>query len=325
MNAAAWVGEMPNCRWSPRTALDPKHRPQSPDRPSSTVRREWARYPQEAHLLELAERRIRRLQATEIVALQGFRPEWFFSADIRPSDWIRAAGDAVPPPLARALFAGIRNSGVSLAGGHLEIAAGAGGLASGATAMGIETVGLIDAWPTSGRILRANWDPSLVHVRDVRRFDFSLIKHRVSVLSGGPPCQPWSSGGARAGAEDPRDLLGRMDELVALLRPEAFLFENVPGLISGQFGEYFNDLMRRLTTPAEGMRYGTLAAIYNAADFGVPQIRRRVFIVGLKDRGPTDVARLFRDVDASAPSRGRWSTVREILDTSAGGWMKWWY
>lgn len=305
--------------------MDPKHRPQIESRPASTVRREWARYAQEAHLLDLAERRIRRLQPSEIVTLQGFERSWFEAAGIRQLDWIRAAGDAVPPPVSRAVFAAIRGLGLAASEGHLEVAAGAGGLASGAVAAGYQTLGLIDAWPTAGRVLRSHWDPSLVHVRDIRRFDFAPLAGKVGILSGGPPCQPWSSSGARAGAEDPRDLMGQMDQLVAVLRPEVFVFENVPGLLRGQFVDYFGYLMRRLAAPAHDLRYGTLAAIFNAADFGVPQVRKRVFIVGIRDGRPSDVARLFEKVHAGAEFRDSWRTVRHILDPASGGWMRWWY
>src|SRR5215207_9092780 len=58
--------DLPECTWSLSVALDPRHRPQSWDRPSSTVRREWCRYPQEAHLVEEDRNRYRRLVADEI-------------------------------------------------------------------------------------------------------------------------------------------------------------------------------------------------------------------------------------------------------------------
>lgn len=317
--------DLPPCRWSPRTALDPKHRPQVPFQPSSTVRREWARYPQEAHLLEVEQRRIRRLLPEEIVALQGFGREWFETAAIAPLDWIRAAGDAVPPPLSAALFEAIERQGVTCREGHIEIAAGAGGLATGAAAAGYETLALVDAWPTSARILRAHWPAEVVHVRDVRRFDFSPFRDEVGILAGGPPCQPWSAAGARAGATDPRDLLGEMDQLIGLVRPDAFVFENVPGLVRGRFADYFDTLMRRLSAPTKNLRYGTLAALFNAADFGVPQVRRRVFIVGLRDRTPSDVAKIFEAVHAAGHYKDRWRPVAEVIDPSAGGWMRWWY
>ena len=320
------VAELPKCPWSLRTALDPKHKPQVPHRPATTVRREWARYPQEAHVLDPAGRRIRRLAAHEIVRLQGFEPDWFDAAGLDRLDSIRAAGDAVPPPVSRALFEALRDSRHWTNPTHVEICAGAGGLASGAMAAGFETLALVDAWAPAGRILKTHWDPSLVHVSDVRKFDFCSYRGRVGILSGGPPCQPWSAGGARRGELDSRDLLGRVDRMIADSRPEAFVFENVPGLVGGAFAEYFEDLMRRLRSPAEGLRYGVLAAILNAADFGVPQIRRRVFIIGLRDATAADVAAVFDRADVAATYRDRtWRTVSDVLDPTVEGWMEWWY
>jgi site-specific DNA-cytosine methylase len=297
-----------------------------PSRPSSTVRREWARYPQEAHLLEPGARRIRRLLPHEIVRIQGFDPEWFSQAGIDELDWIRAAGDAVPPPLSRAIFRALGETAEWKNRTHLEIAAGAGGLASGASAAGFEPLALVDAWPTSGKILSAHWDPSLVRVLDVRRFDFPSYRERVGILSGGPPCQPWSAGGARGGKRDPRDLMGHVHQFIRDTRPEGFLWENVPGLLRGEFSAYFADLMRRLRSPGPGLRYAVLAAIFNAAEFGVPQVRRRLFIIGLRDRRTTDVARVFDAADRMATHRSeRWRPVREVLEPGAGGWMQWWY
>jgi site-specific DNA-cytosine methylase len=116
-----------------------------------------------------------------------------------------------------------------------------------------------------------------------------------------------------------------MDRLVAIVRPEAFLFENVPGLLHSRFLDYFADLMRRLTSPAPGLRYGTLAAVFNAADFGLPQSRRRLFITGLRGRGPSEVARIFDLIDTASTHRSHWRTVSEVLDPQAAGWMRWWY
>jgi site-specific DNA-cytosine methylase len=330
MASSAIARELPPCPWSPRTALDPKHRPQVPQKPSSTVRREWARYPQEAHLLDLARKRIRRLSPGEIVRLQGFDREWFDAPEVPDRDRIRAAGDAVPPPLAFAIGRALAEVRDWENRTHLEICAGAGGLASGLARAGFETLALVDAWPISGRILRHQrlWKPDRVHVRDVRKFDFSGFGDRVGILSGGPPCQPWSTGGARRGERDPRDLMGEVDDLVAMVRPEAFVWENVPGLIRGAFAEYFEDLMGRLRAPTGDLRYGVLAAVLNAADFGVPQIRQRLFIIGLRGGSTREAMRVFDRIDSLATNKdGPWHTVGDILDldTEHDGWMSWWY
>src|SRR4051794_17107727 len=82
--------ELSPIRWSRRTALDPKHRPQVPDRPSTTVRREWARAPQEAHVLDSSQERIRRLTVCEIAAIQTFESDWIEDSGVSGSDAIKA-------------------------------------------------------------------------------------------------------------------------------------------------------------------------------------------------------------------------------------------
>jgi site-specific DNA-cytosine methylase len=318
--------DLPKCRWSPRTALDPKHRPQLLHRPSSTVRREWARYPQEAHLLEPDKKRIRRLLPTEIVRIQGFDPSWFERADVSELDWIRAAGDAVPPPLSSAVFEALGTRIDWKMRTHVEIAAGAGGLASGARAAGFESIALVDSWPTACQILSAHWSPSLVRLADAKDFDFRFYRDSIGILSGGPPCQPWSSGGSRRGELDPRDLMGQTPDFIWAARPEGFVWENVPGLLRGEFADYFGDLMQRLRSPGPGLRYAVMAALLNAADFGLPQVRQRLFIVGLRDRRAADIVQVFDAIDGAASHRDQpWRTVEAITDHRAGGWMKWWY
>jgi MerR family regulatory protein len=62
------------CHWIPEVALDPKHRPQHWDAPATTVRRDWRKYPQEAHVIDSAGHKYRRFTVDEIAILQGFEP-----------------------------------------------------------------------------------------------------------------------------------------------------------------------------------------------------------------------------------------------------------
>lgn len=331
MPSGAGSGGLPDCPWSLRTALDPKHRPQVPERPSKTVRREWARYPQEAHLLDLPQKRIRRLTAREIQRLQGFCPSWFDVPGVSDLDAIRAAGDAVPPPLASAVVMALVQSRPWHRRTFFEICAGAGGLASAVAADGgFECIGLADQWPIAARILRHHkpWDPAAVRVADVRSFDFRSSAGTVGLLTGGPPCQPWSKAGARRGEGDPRDILGQADVIISALRPEAFVFENVPGLLHESCRGYFANLMSRLRCPPGGPHYGVLAAVLNAADYGVPQVRHRLFIIGLREAPSRDVAVVFDRIDALATHRTKpWVTVGEVvlIEGDPGGWMRWNY
>lgn len=332
------IEELPDCPWSDSVALDPKHRPQVPDEPSGTVRREWCRYPQEAHLLDLGSWRYRRLTPDEVSIIQGFEPQWFHVPGISIRNRMRATGDAVPPPLARAIMRSIDSCWSWTQKTAVEICAGCGGLASGAVALqGFKHLALVEYWSHACEILRHEkpWSPDRVFHADVREFELAPYRDNVGLLSGGPPCQPWSLAGTHLGASDPRDLLGSIHEIVAAIRPEVFVFENVPGLAGDQNRSYLMSVLQRLRRPGpEGLHYGVMAGILNAADYGVPQLRRRLFIIGFRDR-PSSFAYSILDSiqrsathrDPSVPDRRRrpWVTLSEaFLELpEPTGWRKW--
>jgi len=322
--------------WSQSVALDRRHRPQTVDRPSSTVRREWARAPQEAHLLDEENSRYRRLTVDEIAILQGFDPSWFDVENV--SDWNRtcAAGDSVPPPLAKAVIDAVVSSDLIKTATAIEVCAGAGGLASASAAFGLRHVGLFEHWEPATHILRTAkpWASEAVRHADVREADWSQFRGGIGLLSGGPPCQPWSLAGRRKRTLDDRDLLGTIHEVVAAVAPEVFVFENVPGLISDNSMPYLHDLLSQLRSPADDLSYGVLAGAFQAADFGVPQKRRRVFLIGLRDRSNAQAHRVLDRIHASRthrsphiPDRDRrpWVTVGEALAgrPDPGGWRRW--
>lgn len=326
---------LPSLHWSPSVALDPKHRPQRWDAPSSTVRRDWRKFPQEAYVLSEDGSRYRRFTPEEVAVLQGFSPEVIDLEDLTTRQKIAAMGDAVPPPLARAVVGAVADR-VDLKT-SVEVCAGAGGLAEGAATAGLDHLALIDYSAECGTVLRnrRTWSPDRVHVGDARLFDYSPFAGRVGVVAGGPPCQPWSQGGQGKGHHDDRDLLSWVPELVAQVEPEAFVFENVPGLTSEQHEGYLRRVVELLQRPGGDLRYGVLVAKLNAADFGVPQVRRRVFIIGLRDRPAAEVWRCLDDIDSSkthadprATKTGDlppWITVGEALTPLAAdqGWRRW--
>ena len=327
---------LPPCHWTRSVALDPKHRPQKWTAPSTTVRRDWRKFPQEAHLLDIEERRYRRFQVDEIAILQGFNPESLDFSDLTERERIAALGDAVPPPLAKALLKAICDEWNWKNRTAVEICAGIGGLAEGGAVCGLEHLMLMDASPDCVKLLqrKRSWASDRVKVGDVRTHDFSAFRDRIGLLSGGPPCQPWSQGGQRLGEADERDVLGHMPELVSIVRPEVFLFENVPGLALFAEGRYLRDLVWRLREPSQNLRYGVLVALFNAADFGVPQIRNRIFILGFRD-APGSVAnrclnrvqsfQTHRDPAVSDPRLPVWRTVGDAIGHRAepGGWRRW--
>jgi excisionase family DNA binding protein len=327
---------LPPCHWSPEVALDPRHRPQRWNSPATTVRRDWRKFPQEAHVLDATEKKYRRFRCEEVALLQGFNADVVSDADLTEREKIAALGDAVPPPLARALVNGIANEYSFINRTAIEICAGIGGLAEGVVSANLEHLLLVDSSEICGRLLQNDrpWPPNLVTICDIRKFDFSSFREKVGLLSGGPPCQPWSHGGLHVGAEDSRDLLGGIDRLVRMIKPEVFLFENVPGLATFDDGKYIDQLVRRLRRPDAKLQYSVLAAMFNAADFGVPQIRHRIFILGIRDMSTSLVSRCFDRVASAASNRDRtlggsslppWKTVGEALGhlQDSGGWRRW--
>lgn len=146
---------------------------------------------------------------------------------------------------------------------------------------------------------------------DVRTFDYGEIRGDIELVSGGPPCQPFSLGGKHRGHRDERDMFSEAIRAVRELRPKAFLFENVKGLTRSVFADYLEciklqlayplverkcdehwpDHLRRLkrhhsSIPYGDLQYDLMVKVLDAANYGVPQRRRRVFFVGIrKDLG----------------------------------------
>jgi len=321
--------------WSPAVALDPKHRPQTLDQPSTTVRREWLRWPQEAHLLDAKNNRYRRLTVAEIARIQGFDETQFSGTSLPDKDLIAGLGNAVPPPLAEAVFDTINKVWEWEDKSVIEICAGFGGLANGLTSVDdFKHHALLEFWEPACEVLRqsSDWESSAVQCVDVKTFDFKPFKGEVGLLTGGPPCQPWSQAGNNAGKDDPRDVLGHVPKMIAEVEPEVFVFENVPGLSSSkEHSKYFENLLDQLSSPRDDLEYGVAAGILNAADYGVPQRRRRLFIIGFKNKSFTFATAMLRSIQAAAthanpksPKVGRkdWVTIGEAFEglEDPGGW-----
>jgi len=111
-----------------------------------------------------------------------------------------------------------------------------------------------------------------------------IKKGEVDLMAGGPPCQAFSVFGKRLGVNDPRGLLPY--EYLRLLReiePKAFVFENVFGLLTIHGGETFKELCANLENPGDGITYTLSVFRLNAAEYGVPQFRDRIFIIGSRN------------------------------------------
>ncbi len=164
----------------------------------------------------------------------------------------------------------------------LELCAGGGGAALGLEKAGFSHTALIDNNPHACATLRHNRPSWNVIEADMRHFDATPWQG-VDLLSGGLPCPPFSIAGKQLGADDDRDMFPSMLRIVKDVRPRAVLIENVRGILTPRFAPFRAQVDRSF----DEMGFDTFWAGFNAADFGVPQLRFRAFLVALR-RGATN-------------------------------------
>ena len=158
---------------------------------------------------------------------------------------------------------------------------GAGGLDLGFEAHGCETVVAVDNDHESCKTLRHNRPNWEVFEGDIRDFHPSIVD--ADLVIGGPPCQGFSSAG-KGDPDDPRNFLWReYMRVVETVRPRAIVLENVSALTHRKNGGHLSGIMQALNEQGFELAYGVL----NAADFGVPQARRRLVVIGLRGGVPT--------------------------------------
>lgn len=144
----------------------------------------------------------------------------------------------------------------------------------------------------------------------VQKLDFTYLHDQVTLLAGGPPCQPFSLGGEHKGHEDDRNMFPQFFKALRQTQPKAFICENVRGLLRPSFRPYFEYILDELRMPfvergstdweehsralarersiepttrkGRKQRYVVFPTPVNAADYGVPQVRQRVIIVGFR-------------------------------------------
>jgi DNA (cytosine-5)-methyltransferase 1 len=162
----------------------------------------------------------------------------------------------------------------------LSLFAGGGGLDLGFERAGFTHAASWEILPICGQTFalnRPNWRVYAGPGGDVKDADWHALKGAVDVIHGGPPCQPFSVAGHGRGRLDERDMWPELVRAVHALEPSAFVAENVPGLVQARFAEY---VQQAILEPLAG--YRIFRFVLNAADFGVPQTRRRVFFVGFR-------------------------------------------
>lgn len=173
----------------------------------------------------------------------------------------------------------------------LSLFSGGGGLDIGFADTGFESLFMIELEQKYVQTLQANCGANAYFLHsqplciDIKDFINTFDSGSIDFIIGGPPCQTFSAAGRRAagvmGTLDPRGkLFEEYVRIVAHTRPKGFLFENVYGLTGAQNGEAWNAIFRAFTE----LGYNVTHRILDAADFGVPQHRERLIVVGLQDQ-----------------------------------------
>lgn len=195
----------------------------------------------------------------------------------------------------------------------VELFSGAGGLGMGLSAAGFRPELVVEWDSHSCRTLRDNKDRGVQQIADwnivesdARQVKYDSIHGEIDLVSGGPPCQPFSIGGKHKGQADERNMWPEAARVVRELAPRAFMFENVRGLMRAAFEPYLSYVLLQLRFPemapkerelweehAErlraavdatppGLTYRVSIHPVDAADYGAPQKRRRIIIVGFR-------------------------------------------
>ena len=160
----------------------------------------------------------------------------------------------------------------------VEICAGAGGQALGLAMAGFVHAALVEYEEDYCKVLKANRPEWNVICADVHDFDGRPYKG-VDLLAGGVPCPPFSVAGKQLGRDDERDLFPEAIRLIEEIQPRAVMLENVRGFLDASFDEYRNHIF----TSIQNLGYTTHIKLLNASDYGVPQLRPRVVIIGIRE------------------------------------------
>ncbi|WP_295820276.1 DNA cytosine methyltransferase [uncultured Deinococcus sp.] len=221
---------------------------------------------------------------------------------------------------------------------HISLFSGAGGLDLGLETAGFRTLAAVEIDRTARATLAANMadrpSPPFI-AADITTLDAAdllaatgLNRGEVMLVSGGPPCQPFSTAGRREALNDPRGSLFRdFLRMVEGIQPRFFVMENVRGLLSATLrhrpisardgtpltpDEERGSAFRVILDEFERIGYSFTYGLLNAADHGVPQMRQRVVILGSRDHEALSLP-VPTHSETGAGGLPRWRTLRDAL------------
>lgn len=187
----------------------------------------------------------------------------------------------------------------------IDLFAGAGGLSVGLKMAGWDVRIAVEYDATAIETHRINM-PEVLHLcDDIRDINFCEYEGSIEMVAGGPPCQPFSVSGKQLGKLDIRDMVPEFIRVVREVKPRVFFMENVDGLTSPRFLPYLEERIAELSS----LGYKVHWQVLNAADYGIPQNRRRLFVIGV----PKGVMFAFPKPTHGPNRKSKYRTVSEAL------------
>ncbi len=252
-----------------------------PDMPSYTVNTYFFR-PGNGSFIHYSQDRM--ISLREAARLQSFPDDFVFHGPFTSVS--KQIGNAVPPLLARAVGLSLRP------GPSVDLFAGAGGLSLGLRESGHQVLVAAEMAPYMCSTYKANHPNTQVFCSDLTReesylemiqaVENALHGRSLTLLAGGPPCQGFSTAGHWNEQDLRNDLVMVMLRAVDEFQPEQVLIENVPGIQWISRGQFLQRVLETLSRAG----YTHHHSVLKAEQYGVPQRRRRVFIVGTRDGEP---------------------------------------
>ncbi len=162
----------------------------------------------------------------------------------------------------------------------IDLFAGVGGLSQGFISKGFEVEFAVEYNREIAKSYQLNHKKTIVYNEDVSKIDLEKLKSKhtdIEVVVGGPPCQGFSQKGKRLSVDDERNyLFKRFIDIVDTFKPKYFVLENVPNILTTANGFFKHEIIGGF----EKIGYTVNSKMLNAADFGIPQNRKRAFFLG---------------------------------------------
>jgi DNA (cytosine-5)-methyltransferase 1 len=195
----------------------------------------------------------------------------------------------------------------------IDLFAGGGGLSQGLKQAGFVVSAAVEIEPAACATYSANHPGTVIFQHDIRKIAGQELLRtsptgQIDLIAACPPCQGFSSLTAKYRRDDPRnELIFEFVRLVREIRPSTIMMENVPGLAKGAGSHLFEMAMQDLQTQGYRLSYD----VVDVADYGVPQRRRRLVVLGSR----CDSIEIPRATHSRAPQEGQrhWVTVRDAI------------